>query len=398
LLVTFANVPDWSAGSRLQNGTRRPLNRPTHTIEIAYGHAPVLTPVRRLVLAFAVLISVTAGADGVTFVSPLDGAQALGPMLLEVRTDVERIDRVEFSVDGALAGVVRAAPWRFYFDFGTSLAPRTVTATVWSDGFATSHAATVRTAGITANERLDVDLVEVPMRIRTGRTPGPSDFRLRENGVEQVVRDVKLERPPAHFAFVVDRSLSMGNGKLEAALSAIQSELPQLRQGDTASLVLFDHNVSAAEPIAAGIDLVGRHASTPSGGTSLRDALASIASPDRTYALVITDGGDRNSTLDEEKALQRISGTRTVVNAIVLGSSHARFLDRAAANTGGSVVQASKERLRSELARMLQDINGRCLLVYQSSGTKRGWRSIDIDARKRGIEIVSARKGYFAQP
>ena len=136
---------------------------------------------------------------------------------------------------------------------------------------------------------------------------------------------------------------------------------------------------------------------TPSGGTSLRDALASVASKERTYAIVITDGGDRNSELSDEEALRRISGTRTIVNAIVLGSSHAKFLDRAASNTGGSVVSASKDGVRDALSRLLADINSRYLVIYQSHGTQRGWRRVDVQAARRGVEIVSARKGYFAE-
>ena len=132
-------------------------------------------------------------------------------------------------------------------------------------------------------------------------------------------------------------------------------------------------------------------------GTSLRDALASIASSERTYAIVITDGGDRNSVLSDEDALRAISGTKTIVNAIVMGDSHARFLDRAADNTGGAVTSANKDTVDAQLARVLADINSRYLVVYQSAGTKRGWRAIDVRARDRGVEIVSARKGYFAK-
>jgi hypothetical protein len=183
----------------------------------------------------------------------------------------------------------------------------------------------------------------------------------------------------------------MGEGKLDAALRAVRAAQAQLREGDTASLVLFNHHVSKPRAIAGPIDVA------PSGGTSLRDAIASIASKQRTYAIVITDGGDRNSELSDELALRRISNTRTIVNAIVLGDAHARFLDRAAANTGGAVAQATKSSVAAALQRVLDDINSRYLVIYQSQGTQRGWRSIDVKPRRRGVEIVSARKGYFAE-
>lgn len=345
---------------------------------------------RRLLVLLAFLVT-AAGQAATTFVSPLEGSQALGLMVLEVTTDAANVDRVEFSVDGVLAGVARTKPYRIAFDFGTSLTARTVTAKVWSNGYKTSETASVTTAAMTANDTLNVDLVEVPVRVRSSKVVKAADLRIRENGVEQQIRDVRRERPPAHFAFVVDRSLSMGGGRLEAALAAIRQELRQLRPGDTSSIVLFNHQVAKPQAIAS----VG--AITPSGGTSLRDALASVSSKQRTYAFVITDGGDRNSELTDEEALRKISGTKTVVNAIVLGTSHAKFLDRAAKNTGGSVVSGSKETVARELAKLLTDINSRYLVIYQSAGTKRGWRTLDVAAKRRGIEIAAARKGYFAE-
>jgi hypothetical protein len=337
---------------------------------------------------FTLLLAASAARASVTFVSPLQGAQAIGSQAIEVTTDAPSVDRVDFSVDGVLAGVARKPPFRVAYDFGTSLAARTITAKVWSDGFKSSESASVTTASFTANDTIDVDLVEVALRVRSSRTLKPSDLKVRENGVAQTVRDVRPERPPAHFAFVIDRSLSMGHGKLDAALRAVRDAQKQLRPGDTASLVLFNHIVAKPRSVSDSIAL------PPSGGTSLRDALASVASKERTYAIVITDGGDRNSALSEEEALRRISGTKTIVNAIVLGDSHAKFLDRAAANTGGAVASATRESVAGAMREVLADINSRYLLVYQSQGTKRGWRTVEVTSR---YDVSGARKGYFAR-
>jgi von Willebrand factor type A domain/Bacterial Ig domain len=356
--------------------------------------------VRKAFLFAIFAVTVAARAATITFVSPLSGAQVIGPAALEITTDAPVVERVDFFVDGVLAGVARKAPYRIAFDFGTSLAPRTITAKVWSAGFKTSETASVTTATLTAGDTLNIDLVEVPLRIlasvRSSRPLRPADLRVRENGIEQTIRDVKVERPPAHFAFVVDRSLSMNGGKLQAALRAIETELRQLRAGDTASLVVFNHHVAKARPIAAGRPLTTNDL-VPSGGTSLRDALASVASSERTYAIVITDGGDRTSQLSDDAVLRKISGTKTVVNAIVLGDTHTRFLDRAASNTGGTVVPATKSSVTTALSRLLNDINSRYLVIYQSKSTTPGWRSIDVQPRRAGVTIASARKGYYAE-
>jgi hypothetical protein len=324
-----------------------------------------------------------------TFVSPLPGAQAVGVQAIEVTTTTANVNRVDFFVDGVLAGVARKPPYRIAYDFGTTLAMRTITAKVWSNGYKNSESASVMTS---VSDVVNVDVVEVPLRVRSSRALRASDLRVRENGVEQTIREVKQERPAAHFAFVVDRSLSMGDGKLDAALRAVEDARALLRKGDTASITFFNHIVSKAQPIARSYGNI-----VPSGGTSLRDAVASVASNARTYAIVITDGGDRNSELTDEAALRKISNTKTIVHAIILGNSHAKFLDRAASNTGGAVVSASRENVSRELTRILGDINSRYLVVYQSAGTQRGWRTIEVKPKAKGVEIVSARKGYFAE-
>jgi len=326
----------------------------------------------------------------VTFVSPQQGAQAVGVLPIEVATTAANVDRVEFFIDGVLAGVARKPPYRIAHDFGTSLAGHEISATVFSNGYRTTESAKVLTAALTAGETMNVDLVEVPMRVRALRPLRAADLRLKENAVEQAIRDVRAERGPARFVFVVDRSLSMGDGKLAAALRAIGSESTLLRPGDRAEVVLFNHNVMKAQPLAEVRDV------EPSGGTALRDALSSIASPERTYAIVITDGGDRNSLVSAEEALRTISGTKMVVDAIVLGRG-SRFLDEAARNTGGVIARAGAATIDRELRRIIEDINSRYTLVYQSHGNASGWRAIAITPATRGVEIVNARKGYFAR-
>jgi len=327
----------------------------------------------------------------VTFVSPAAGSQAVGPTPIEITTTISNVDRVEFYVDDKLAGVARKSPYRIAHDFGTSLDAHDVSAKVFSNGYKNVETAHVETAALSAGETISVDLVEVPVRVRASSTLKPSDVRVHENGVEQTIRDVHATRDAANFCFIVDRSLSMGGGRLEEALRAIAGELHMLRDGDTASVVLFNHNVSKPLPVRSK----ELEKTTPSGGTSLRDAVASVASPNRTYVIVITDGGDRNSELTEAEALRRISGTKTTVDALVFDRS--AFLTNAAKTTGGEVRDVERGAIQRELHALLEDINSRYTVVYQSNATRPGWRSIEIEPSRHGISIAMARKGYFAQ-
>lgn len=346
---------------------------------------------RTFVISACLALAAAVAHASVKFVSPLEGTQGLGPFAIEVATDATAVDRVEFRVDGVLVGVARTAPYRIAYDFGTNLTSRTVSARVFSNGYRTVEEAKVATAALTAGESITVDLVEVPLRVRSARIVKPEDLRVVENSVEQTVREVKPGRGPAHFAFVVDRSLSMGGGRLQSALAAVDEAMKLLRPDDTASLILFNHNVSKARPLtgrASDVDVV------PSGGTSLRDALASIPAGKRTYTIVMTDGGDRNSVLTEEQALRRISGTKSMMTAIVLAQAGS-FLQRATQNTGGSLIRTRD--VKTAVRNAMLDINSRYTLVYQSHGTKKGWRSIAVTPRRSGIAIAASRKGYFAE-
>ena len=326
-------------------------------------------------------------AAAIAFLSPQNGSQAIGVMPIEITTTATGVNRVEFYVDDDLVGVVRSAPYRITHDFGTTLAPHQVAAKVYSNNYHSVESASISTTA--AGETMNVDLVEVPMRIRASKTVTAADLVVKENGIEQTIRDVRAGRGAARFVFVVDRSLSMGDGKLDAALAAIDRESKLLRAGDRADIILFNHNVMPPRPLAQ------RENVTPSGGTSLRDAVSSIPSNDRTYAIVITDGGDRNSQISEDAALRKISGTKLILDAIVFGSD-SRFLDRAAENTGGTVAHANVSTVDRELRRILEDINGRYTLTYQSHGNPSGWRAIRIVPRRRDVQILNARKGYFA--
>jgi len=324
----------------------------------------------------------------ITFISPQEGSQAIGVVPIEVTTTAQAVNRVDFYVDGALVGIARQAPYRVVHDFGTSLAAHEVLAKVYSNNY--RNVDTARVATIAAGgETMNVDLVEVAMRVRSSKPVKASDVIVKENGIEQTIRDVRADRGAARFVFVVDRSLSMGDGKLEAALRAIDQESKLLRPDDRVEIIFFNHNVMAPRPFVRGEHV------EPSGGTSLRDAVSSVPSHDRSYAIVITDGGDRNSITSEEDGLRKISGTKLILEAIVLGTD-SRFLDRAAKNTGGTVVRASTSTLQRELHRMILDINSRYTLIYQSHGNASSWRAIKIAPRRRGVEILNARKGYFA--
>ena len=84
----------------------------------------------------------------IEFAQPLPNSQVVGPAFIEVTTAGTNVDRVEFVVDGALAGVARKAPWRIAHDFGTTPGAHTIEAKVFSNGYRNIDTATMTTVAL----------------------------------------------------------------------------------------------------------------------------------------------------------------------------------------------------------------------------------------------------------
>lgn len=357
---------------------------------------------KRVQLSIAVLLFALAASRldaAVTIVSPAEGAQAIGSMPIVVETDLPNVNRLEIRVDGNLVGVLRKAPYQLMFNFGPDLQPRTIQADVFSNQYKNKQRAVVRTAGATISESLTIDAVEVPVKIDSSVVPRAGDIQIKENGANQQIRELKKKRSPMRFVFLIDRSLSMAGGGFEKELEAVDELVRKLGPEDSVEIVLFNHRVERAVKIARGTSVRTRFRNvTTSGGTSIRDAIASIAGAGPTTTIVISDGTDRNSFTSAEEALRRIGRANSTVYAVSVGESSPRsFLDRAASTTGGLHLQSTISSLSASLQKILREIESRYVLVYQSSARSRGWRTIEVASLRRGVRIVNARPGYFAE-
>ena len=352
----------------------------------------------RLVLLVMILAPAALEA-GSTFLTPPEGAQLFGRETIEVTSDTPSIDRVDFHLDGALIGVVRTPPWRLVHDFGESGAGRVISATVHSDAFRRSETIRLHSATLAMSENVSVDMVEISLRA-SSRQPRiqPADLIVTENGVHQRVVSLSPSRGPTRFLFVLDRSLSMEDGKIEKALQAIGRSMSLMRPDDSAAMITFNHRVAGRRDLRSNPRALDASALQPSGGTSLRDAMATIDEKGSTAVIVITDGADRNSVTSEESAMQRIGRSRTTVYGVALGDGDgSEFLRKAAAKTGGAFVKSSAGKLEASVLSIIEDINSRYLLAYQSSHTAPGWRSITVKPARAGISVKTGERGYFAE-
>src|SRR5687768_10078629 len=169
----------------------------------------------RFVPLLLLLITLPLAAE-VRIIAPVNGSQVAGATLLEATVDTA-VARVEFMVDGRLVGVARKAPYRLVHDFGADLAAHTITAVAHSTDFRSSQRAEIKTLSLTTSDALTVNLVELPLVISSRTAVRATDIDVRENGRQQKVDELRRARGASHFVFVVDRSLSMKGGKLEAS-------------------------------------------------------------------------------------------------------------------------------------------------------------------------------------
>ncbi len=340
------------------------------------------------------LLALTADA-AIQFLAPLPGSQLIGPRVIEISSERSDINRVDFKVDDVLVGVARKAPWRIMYDFGTTGEVRRVSAELHAAGFRIRESATVSSSALSTSATANVDLVEVPLEV-SGSSRGIriSELQIFENDRLQKILDLTATRPPADFYFIVDRSLSMSGGRLEKVIAAVKNAQTSLRKGDTAKIVFFNHQVAQARDLRDLEETLP----VPSGGTSLRDALTSVQPQRRSYLIAITDGVDRTSLISESAALSRLNRKNITLNALVFSrDSETRFLSDAASRTGGRTVHTNSEELPRALQEVLAGINSRWTATYQSTGNARGWRSIRVIAKARGLKVTSARKGYQAE-
>lgn len=350
---------------------------------------------RTLLLLFLAALPVTGE---VKLVAPLENSQVVGPTLIEATVE-SGANRVEFFVDDRLVGVARTAPFRHVHDFGVDLRRHSITVVAHSNEFQTTQSATITTLPLSSADELVVNLVEAPLLIRSKANVRISDIEIRENGNVQRLTALNSGRGATHFAFVVDRSLSMKGRKLDAALDAIDAFRSRLRADDTASIVAFNHRVDESIELRAGVPTreLLRNV-TASGGTSLRDALVAAKRRGRTVTIAISDGADRNSALSVAETRQEVAARDVTLYALLLGDGDAEpMLRDIAQRTGGAIRRTSAASLEDDLGDVLTALNSRYVAVYQSSTSSSGWRSIEARATRRGISIGATRKGYFAE-
>ncbi len=332
---------------------------------------------------------------------------------LPVRVDVpsgRELDRVDCHLDAELLESMTAPPFRCRVPAGLRLPLSFVRA-----------AATLRTGetvedlaflGSGAPEEIEVRLVDLLVSVG-GRQAEPAtglaaaDFRVLHRGVEARIRDFRnLADRPLTVALLMDISSSMGRGVRVAATSAQRFFEGILTDRDTASLIVFNHDLDRLAPFSGDTRLL-RYAAEGLrawGATRLYDGIAYAVSsfagrPDRRALVVLSDGADTDSNLDFEPVLAQVELAGVVVYPIALRVSDpatTEALRRLAERTGGRYHTADSvgdlDRVYREIERALRS---QYLIAFEPppgiEAGGDGLRDIQVEVSRAGLTVTGVR-------
>jgi VWFA-related protein len=257
-------------------------------------------------------------------------------------------------------------------------------------------------------ERVRVDVVVTDRGKPVGDLVA-DDFEIKDNGRSGTALELTPTTGGISVAVAVDLSGSIQQDGWEEMQDACVAVAESLGPIDTAWLLTFSDRVSLAlgparNPMAirralANVELGGR--------SSVWDAMfsaAAIASGQagRTLALMLSDGFDTSSYLDEPRAIEVFKRSEVAVTAIRPRHVTDGFiaLERAATITGGKVLKSEVDRgIAQQVRDLITEYRLGYVLSYKApSGPepRDGWHKIDVKLKnKRGD--VRARAGYYTK-
>ena len=363
----------------------------------------------------------------VAIVAPRPDAPLFGEV--EVRIAVRPstpLDRIEVYVDGVRSGVQTQPPWRLVVDVGERNAEHLLEVVAVARSGARASARLTSPA-VAAQEEIDVALR--PLFVRVERDGAPlrdlvrDDFTVYDEGARQHL--VTFERGDVPFAAVVllDASVSMREGRLEAAISGVEAFARAMQSNDEAKMLLFADRVLLETPFthAPAFLTLGLSTAKPAGGTALNDALfLALArlepTTGRKAVLVLSDGIDVDSVLSMADVRAVVQRSGVIVYWLRVGAGEPSspdaftpwrdaptqrrekrlFADTVAESGGRTLEVAGARDVQPALAAVLQDLRDQYVLGYYPS-VSRGtdvWHEVKVEVRAPGA-TVRTHKGYL---
>ncbi|MDT5060126.1 MAG: Ca-activated chloride channel [Acidobacteriota bacterium] len=266
--------------------------------------------------------------------------------------------------------------------------------------------------------RVNTDLVVVNVTVtdasgKYARGLRRADFKLMEDGKDQVISNFSAEETPFAAVVLLDFSGSMEN-RMPLARSAAIQFLDGLRDEDVAAVYSFDSEIEQLQDFSPSRDLApiafARHAK---GMTVLNDAVLRAAEdlshrPEKRRAIVVlSDGYDTKSSASMEKAMAAALNSGVTIYTVDMSSTDTNLQARAqaagalrgfASKSGGRYIATpGGQAMREAFAGIVEELGNQYTIAYQPSNHARDghWREIDVKLARSEL-TVRARKGYRA--
>jgi Ca-activated chloride channel family protein len=271
--------------------------------------------------------------------------------------------------------------------------------------------------------RVSLSVTDHKQQLVTGLSEG--DFALYEDGVRQELAYFSPEPLPLSVSLLIDCSSSMGkSNKLPVAQQAGSRFVELLRPEDVAQVVQFNDRVAVLQDFtsdhtALQAALRSTHAS---GATGLLNALYVTLkqlrrqgvpeAPRRRAIVVLSDGVDTTSLVDEDQVLELARQSDVAVYTVALLSLSqferqrtwekvSYFLSTLARVSGGEVSYPQTLReLDSIYGRVGEELRGQYTLGYVSRNERQDgrWRQILVRTPSRTKLQLRHRLGYYPFP
>jgi Ca-activated chloride channel homolog len=238
-----------------------------------------------------------------------------------------------------------------------------------------------------------------------------SDFKLFEDGREQVVTSFSAEETPFAAAVLLDTSGSMEN-RVTMARSAAIRFLDGLREEDVAAVYHFDSKIEQVQEFSSSRDLAPVAFNLKAKGmTSLNDAILraardlSVRPEKRRAIIVLSDGADNSSGASTDKALANAIAASATIYTVDMSQQGSRdrqmgigALRNFAAKSGGRYVSTpGGQMLREAFASIVEELSNQYTLTYRPTNKARDgrWREVGVKLERQEL-AARTRKGYRA--
>jgi Ca-activated chloride channel homolog len=240
-----------------------------------------------------------------------------------------------------------------------------------------------------------------------------SDFKLFEDGQEQTIASFGTEETPFAAAVLLDTSGSMEN-RISVARSAAIRFLDGLRTDDVAAVYHFNSKIEQVQEFSFSRDLADMAFGLKAKGlTVLNDAVLRAAqdlsgrAENRRAIVVLSDGGDTNSRVSMDKALNSALVANATIYTVDMSAPNSTPSDRMkgaaalksmALKSGGRYVESpGGQALREAFASIVEELSNQYTITYRPTNKARDgrWRTIEVKLSKPDL-TARTRKGYKA--